>query len=291
MTLEQLRLFVAVAEREHMTRGAEAIGVTQSTASAAIAALEERHRVPLFHRVGRGIELTEAGHSLLVEARVVLDRAAAAERVLAAHADPATGRLRLVASHTIAGYWLPERLARLRAAWPRLRIEVALANTAEATSRVLDGDAELGLVEGEVNDPVLTRWTVAEDRLVLVASPDLADAPEDEAALARAPWVLREQGSGTRSSLEAALSARRLDPAALHVALVLPSNEAVRAAVEAGAGVAALSALVVSASLTAGRLRVLSPTLPLRPFYALRHGERHRTPAARALTDILRSRS
>ncbi len=61
MTLDQLRIFVAVAERQHVTRAAEALNLAQSAASAAIAALEGRHGAKLFHRVGRGIELTEAG--------------------------------------------------------------------------------------------------------------------------------------------------------------------------------------------------------------------------------------
>ncbi len=75
MTLEQLRVFVAVAERQHVTRAAEALNLAQSAASAAIAALEARHGTKLFHRVGRGIALTEAGSLFLVEARAVLARA------------------------------------------------------------------------------------------------------------------------------------------------------------------------------------------------------------------------
>ena len=64
MTLDQLRIFVGVAEREHMTRAAEALNITQSAVSAAIKTLEERHGVALFHRVGRRIELTEIGAQL-----------------------------------------------------------------------------------------------------------------------------------------------------------------------------------------------------------------------------------
>ncbi|MBN8848787.1 MAG: LysR family transcriptional regulator, partial [Sphingomonas sp.] len=63
MTLEQLRIFVGVAEREHVTAAARALNVTQSAASAAIAALEERHAIKLFDRVGVGIRLTEAGRA------------------------------------------------------------------------------------------------------------------------------------------------------------------------------------------------------------------------------------
>ena len=84
MTLEQLRVFVAVAERQHVTRAAEAPNIAQSAVSASIAALEGRHGAKLFHRVGRRIELIEAGALFLVEARAVLARAESAELVLVA---------------------------------------------------------------------------------------------------------------------------------------------------------------------------------------------------------------
>ena len=79
MTLEQLRIFVAVAERQHVTEAARALNLAQSAASHAIAALEARHDTKLFDRVGRRIELTEAGHIFLAEARAVLARTEAAE--------------------------------------------------------------------------------------------------------------------------------------------------------------------------------------------------------------------
>ena len=69
MTLEQLRIFVAVAERQHVTRAAEALGLAQSAVSHAVASLERRHETALFHRVGRGVVLSEAGAVLLGEAR------------------------------------------------------------------------------------------------------------------------------------------------------------------------------------------------------------------------------
>src|SRR6202165_4286604 len=83
MTLEQLRVFVAVAERQHVTRAAVALNLAQPAVSATIAALEARHGGELFHRVGRGVELTEAGALFLVEARALLARAEAAGQVLA----------------------------------------------------------------------------------------------------------------------------------------------------------------------------------------------------------------
>src|ERR671927_485870 len=83
MTLEQLRVFVAVAERQHVTRAAEALNLTQSAVSWAIGALEGRDETNLFNRVGRGIELTDAGRLFLTEANAILARVQAAELALA----------------------------------------------------------------------------------------------------------------------------------------------------------------------------------------------------------------
>jgi DNA-binding transcriptional LysR family regulator len=117
MTLEQLRVFVAVAERQHVTQAAKALNLAQSAVSAAIAALEAQHGAKLFHRVGRGIELTEAGTLFLVEARAVLARAEAAEMVLSELGGLKRGTLTVQASQTIASYWLPRHLVAFRRAY------------------------------------------------------------------------------------------------------------------------------------------------------------------------------
>ena len=286
MTLEQLRIFVAVAEREHMTAAARALNVTQSAASAAIAALEARHGVHLFDRVGRGIALTDTGRMFLEEARGVLARAAAAEQALDDLGGLQRGALRLVASQTTSAYWLPPLLAAFRARYPLVAIELMIGNTEQAAACVREGEAELGIVEGAVDDPLLGIWPIAEDRLVLVQS----GAPQgtvDADGLRAARWVMREQGSGTRSVLDESLRRIGVDPALLDVALVLPSNESIRTAVEHGAGIAALSALVVAPALAAGTLHALPVDLGMRPFYGLRHKSRYRSRAVQALLDLI----
>lgn len=286
MTLEQLRIFVGVAERQHVTRAAEALNITQSAASAAVAALEARHGVPLFNRVGRGIELTEAGRMFLDEARAVLGRAASAEQALADYAGLKRGTLRLVASQTIASYWLPAKLATFHDRHPAITVELTIDNSEGAAARVLSGAAELGFVEGIVDEPVLAHWPIASDQMVLVGRQPVELV--DETWIRQARWIVREQGSGTRSSFEEALRRDGIDPAMLPIAMTLPSNEAVRTAVEAGAGVAALSELVVESALAAATLHVLPLDLPARRFHALRHKERYRTRAADALTDLIK---
>ena len=112
MTLEQLRIFVAVAEREHVTQAARDLHLTQSATSAAVAALEARYATRLFDRIGRRIALTEAGRLFLEEAKAVLARASAAELVLTDLAGVVRGTLRVSASQTVANYWLPGVLNR-----------------------------------------------------------------------------------------------------------------------------------------------------------------------------------
>lgn len=287
MTLEQLRIFVAVAEREHVTAAARALHVTQSAASAAIAALEDHHAIRLFHRVGRGIQLTEAGRALLDEARGILARTRAASAMLDEFRGLRRGSLRVVASQTIAAYWLPPILATFHRRYPDIAVHLAIGNTQQAALKVREGEADLGIVEGHVDDPALALWPVGQDRLVLVGAEPVLRHPIDAPWLQAARWVMREPGSGTRSTFNTAIRAIGVDPDALDIALVLPSNESVRTAVEAGAGIAALSSLVVGPHIAAAKLYALPLDLGRRPFFGLRHKERYRTGAADALLALI----
>jgi DNA-binding transcriptional LysR family regulator len=291
ITLEQLRVFVAVAERQHVTRAAEALNLTQSAASAAIAALEVRNGVRLFDRIGRGIELTSAGRAFLPEARAVLARAEAAEMALAELAGLGRGTLPVHASQTIAGYWLPRHLVAFRRAHPGIAVPLSIGNTAQVAAAVAAGTAELGFVEGAVDDPLLLARPVATDQLVVVVAPAhpwTEQPPADLAALVReGEWVLREPGSGTRSVFEDTLRAAGLDPLALQVTLELPSNESVRGAVEAGLGATAISASVAAPSIEAGLLHRVPVNLPERAFQVLFHRDRPPSRAAEALLALV----
>lgn len=285
MTLEQLRIFAAVAERQHVTEAAQSLGLTQSAASAAIAALEGRYATKLFHRVGRGIVLTEAGAAFLLEARAVLARAAAAEQKLNALSGLKQGTLRVRASQTVGGYWLPRFLVGFRDRFPGIGIEFAIGNTVQVAAAVHDGSADVGFVEGDIEDALLEKRVVAKDQLVLVVGASHPWAARDRvqpADLTSTSWILREKGSGTRAMFEHALALLNIWPASLNIMLELPSNEAVRAAVEYGNAATALSASVVAAGIEAGLLHALKFNLPERAFLALTHQERYLSPSAEA---------
>jgi DNA-binding transcriptional LysR family regulator len=290
MTLEQLRIFVAVAEREHVTRAAVDLNLTQSATSAAIAALEARYAINLFNRIGRRIELTQAGRLFLAEARAVLARAATAETVLADIAGLKRGSLMLAASQTVGNYWLPPLMNRYRASYPGIALALIIGNTETVADTVRDGAADLGFVEGPVDDQALSVTPVAEDEMVLVVSPALTrpkGSSLSKADLKALRWVFREPGSATRALFEKAMAKAGLRVSDINMVLELPSNEAVRAAVEDGAGAAILSKLVVAASIEAGSLIDLNFVLPKRQFFALHHKERSITQAERELLKIV----
>ncbi len=286
MTLDQLRIFVAVAQSCHMTRAADELGMTQSAVSAAVNALEKRYGVPLFDRLGRGITLTDAGRRFLPEAKAVLDRAASARAIIEDLSGVTAGSLAICASQTIATYWLPKRLAAFHTTYPGIRLDVSFGNTSQVEASVAEGSVDLGLVEGPTSHMALLRQAVDVDRLVLVTSwdspapPSLPSGALDLEAIA---WVIRETGSGTRAAFESYLQQKGIEPDKLPIFLVLPSNEAVREAVAAGAGATIISQHVVARDLAAKRLRAIEIDLPAREFALLRHRDRYQTAAQSAL--------
>lgn len=290
MTLDQLRIFVLVAERGHMTLAAETLGISQSGASAAIKALEALYGVQLFNRVGRGIELSQAGARFLPEAKAVLDRAAAARLVLENISETIAGSVSVAASQTIAGHWLPHRLARFHAEVPTVRLNVTVGNTHQVELAVLDGAADIGLVEGRTQSPILKRTRVDIDRLLFVVAGN-APLPAEDASggldLRAFNWIVRERGSGTREALEEEARRRGLTVDELPVFLVLPSNEAVRQAVEAGAGATIISEHVVAHAVAEGMLRQIPLALPPREFAMITHAERRPGAAQLALMQHL----
>jgi DNA-binding transcriptional LysR family regulator len=290
MTLEQLRIFIAVAEKQHVTQAAVELNLTQSATSAAIAALEARYGIKLFDRIGRGIRLTQVGRDFLGEARGVVGRAKAAAQVLSDLAGLERGSLVIAASQTVANYWLPPRLHEFQAAYPGIDLHIGISNTEQVAQAVHDGRADVGLVEGEVDDPSLSVRKIEGDSLVVVVGknhPWATQARVTPDQFRTTDWVLREPGSGTRAIFEAALRKFGIKLSELRITLELPSNEAIRAAVETGRSATAISNLVVARSLAAKSLHHVRIDLPKRAFFALRHKERYASQAEKALLEKL----
>lgn len=290
MTLEQLTIFIAVAEREHLTRAAEHLHLTPSAVSAALKKLESAYGVVLFDRVGRGLSLTQTGKTFLEEARATLARAQTAERVLADLGNLQRGAISVYASQTIASYWLPPVLMRFHAAYPGIDLSLTISNTAGVAAAVTHGIADVGYIEGALDTPFLRKRHLTEDALTMIVNPDhpfVGTPPSDpDELITGTSWVLREKGSGTRSEFENALSRFGIDPADLTVVLEFPSNEAIVSAVRFSQSASVISEAAAAPSIAQGGLARVAFPLPSRSFSLLGHKERHLSAAAEKLVAL-----
>ncbi|MCA6604276.1 MAG: LysR family transcriptional regulator, partial [Pseudanabaena sp. M007S1SP1A06QC] len=251
MTLEQLRIFLAVAEHLHFTRAAEALYITQPAVSAAIQSLEAWYGVKLFHRIGRHIEITDAGLLLQTEAMEIIDRIKLMERGLRELNDLQRGELKLGTSLTIGNYWLPAKISRFQELYPNITIKCTLANTEEICDGTAAGLFDLGLIEADVKPSLqkdLAQEEIGSDRLLIVVgkSHPWYERPKitvDD--LGKTAWVMRESGSGTQQVFEQALLSWGVNPSELEIMLVLSSGEMVKSALESSARAAAISELMV----------------------------------------------
>ncbi|MBA2812475.1 LysR family transcriptional regulator [Streptomyces sp. KM273126] len=250
--LGALELLLAVARLGSLGRAARELGVTQPAASSRIRSMERQLGVALVDRSPQGSRLTDAGALVTDWARRVVEAAEAFDAGAQALRDRRDSRLRVAASMTIAEYLLPGWLIALRAQRPDTAVSLLAGNSAVVAERLLAGEADLGFVEGVSVPGGLDSAVVAHDHLIVVTAPRHPWArrrrPLDAGELAATPLILREEGSGTRQVLDAALGglARPL--------IELSSTTAVKAAAVSGAGPAVLSELALGEELSARRL-------------------------------------
>lgn len=264
LTLRQLEIFLAVAQRQHVTAAAAAVHLSQSAVSAALAALSEQLGGPLFDRQGRRLLLNDRGRQLVDDAQDLLGRAGQLQDRFTGHGALA-GRLRLGASSTIGAYLLPDLLGRWLRERPAVHVDLAIANTAAIETQLADRTLDLAFLEGPPQNPQVAAIPWRTDELLVFVPPDHPLAARGAlplAAVAEQRWALREAGSGTRSVFDTALQRHGLQPGPHST---FGNGEALKQAVRAGLGIGCLSRLAVQRELQAGEfvpLRV--PGLDLR---------------------------
>lgn len=257
MTESRLRTLVALAATGSVRGAASRLMVTESAVSASIGALARELGVPLVESVGRGLRLTASGVVYARYARRVLglldEGAAAALQEL----DPERGRLRLAAVTTAGEHLLPALLAEFRRRHPRVALALETAPSAQVWDLVSAHEVDL-VIAGAPPTGVEARVVATKpNELVVVAAPSVAEAFD----WASTPWLLREQGSATRTRVETYLKSQHVAPPRL----VLGSNGAVVAGAVAELGCALVSRDAIADLLSDGRLvTVPTPGTPMR---------------------------
>jgi DNA-binding transcriptional LysR family regulator len=251
-SLRQLEVFLAVARIGSVSGAGEALAMSQSAVSGALADLERQFGRQLFDRIGKRLRLSELGQAVRAQAEGVLDRATELEAAFEGRAE--VGRLRIGATLTIGNHMVAPLMARFMREHPGAELTLAVANTEEIARRVANFDIDVGLVEGELQHPDLEVMPWRDDELAVFCAPDhpyakKRDLGDDDLRAAR--WIVRERGSGTRQTFERAMHGILAD---LHIVLALEHTEAMRGAVAAGLGIGCVSRIALQESFDHGTL-------------------------------------
>jgi len=289
-TLQQLRLFEAVASHGSYTRAAEAIHLTQPAISIQIKRLEEGLGVQLFEQMGKKIYLTAAGKELYNTCQDVFERLNAFEGKLDELRGEVAGPLNLAAV-TTAKYFLPHYLGGFLRRYPKVLPQLKASNRARIVERMEANEDDIYIMATLPDSVDIEAHSFLRDELVIFAHPDHPLAGQQRIPLEellRHRFIAREPGSGIRLTFERLLAEKELKVSPY---MELGSGEAIKQAVMSGIGIAMLSTFSLKLELETGRLVLLDVEgLPIkRHWYAVHRKGKHLTPAALKFIEFLQS--
>lgn len=289
-TLQQLRLFEAVARHGNFTRAAEAIHLTQPAVSIQIKRLEETLGVSLFEQMGKKIYLTAAGKELYETCRDVFERLASFEGKLEELRGEVAGPLNLAAV-TTAKYFLPHYLGAFLRRYPKVVPQLKASNRARIVERLEANEDDIYIMATLPERSDIEIHPFLKDELVVFAHPKhplakIKRIPLEQLSGER--LISREAGSGIRMTFERLLAEKGL---ALEPYMELGSGEAIKQAVMSGIGVGVLSTFSLKLELETHRLALLDVEgLPIRrSWYAVHRRGKHLTPAALKFIEFLQT--
>jgi DNA-binding transcriptional LysR family regulator len=293
VTLRQLRTFKTVADLSSFSLAAQKLKLSQPSVSYQVKELEETMGLPLLDRLGKRVQLTEAGTVLYSYARRTLDIIDEAALALEEMRGIKRGSLRVGASTTVGIYLLPAALGAFKKLHPGLVISLEIGTRQRVQEQVLRNELDLAVVGPALKDADLAIIPFVSDELAVVAPAGHALAARRGLTLkdlADQPFVMREPASGSRWSLE---KAARKAGVKLKVAMELGSNGAIKHAVESGLGLAVLSRYACALEISSGRLVELDVRgFPIRRDWHIVHLRRRRLPASvQAFIDFLQDTS
>lgn len=259
ITLRQLEIFIAVAETAQVTKASKKLFVTQSAVSMALAELENQLGGSLFDRHGRSLLLNARGRFLLPLAKDITGQVTNIETIMSERNDTLTGTIQAVASTTLGNYILPYLIGAFKRVHPNVHVNLLVYNTRHAEKLVLDKEMDVGFVEGRLFDSDEMQWRPwFEDELVILCGPtdplahnEVFDIDKD---LKGKKWIMRESGSGTAATVSERFGKYMDD---VNVVMEMGHPEAVKRAVESGAGITCLSALSICREAEHGWLKGL----------------------------------
>lgn len=255
-TLHQLKVFETVARNGSFTRAAEELSITQPTVSSQVKQLTKAIGLPLFEQIGKSLYLTDAGKELLLTCQDIFEKLNNFEIKVADLKGTKQGQLKL-AVITTAKYFVPRILGSFCQHYPGIDIALKVTNHQEIQQRMLSNQDDLYIVSNPHEDIDLKSQAFLNNPLVVVARKDhpLAEKHDiDIQELNDRPFIMREQGSGTRDAIIQLFAEHDIS---VKVKLELGSNEAIKQAISGGLGISILSEHCLISERVSGELTIL----------------------------------
>ncbi len=289
LSFRQLRIFLEVARTSSVTRAAEALHLTPPAVSMQLKEIEAQVGLALFDRSGRTLTLSTAGEYFVVHARRMLAALRDAENAMGRFKRLEHGTL-TVGMVSTAKYFVPRLLALFRDEHPGIDVRlVVTANREALLARMDSSEVELSVMGRPPRELAARSEPFAAHPLVFVCPPGhplLRIGHPPVAALAPYPFIVREQGSGTRHAMEQFFAEHRFEP---RITMEMGSNETIKQAVMAGMGVSFLSLHTLGLELRTGLMhRVeVEGTPVMRQWHVVHLQSRVLSPAAEAFRYFL----
>lgn len=286
MDTQHLQAFVAVAETGSFSSAGQRLHLTQPAISKRIATLEQQLDSPLFDRIGRQISLTQAGRSLLPNAKRILQEVADAQRAVADLRGEVRGQLRIATSHHIGLHRLPPILRHFTERYPDVKLDLHFLDSEQAYEEVLQGRFDLGIITlAPESDPRITEDVIWRDQLHFVVAHNHPLAQRTPLTLADlSPWqaILPDTNTYTTQLVQALFSERQL---ALEVGMVTNHLDTLKMMVSIGLGWGVLPQTLLSD----GQVHPLTLDHPpiTRSLGAIHHRQRSLNNAARVFLQLL----
>jgi DNA-binding transcriptional LysR family regulator len=280
-----------VYELKSFSKAGESMFLSQPTISAHIHTLEKDLNVRLFDRLGRVVLPTSAGDILYRYVKQAFSSIEAAKAEIQLLQECVSGVLDVGGSTIPAHYLLPTILAGFTKMYPDVTMHLRVGDSSAIIRMVEQGELMVGVVGAQDEGSDLVYQQLFTDNLVIIAAPSLLQR-KDKLGLDEVlslPWIMREQGSGTRKSLERSLTRIGADLRNLKTVVTVESTLGVLQCVKAGLGVSVTSRLAASSYLDRGELvEIDAPSLMLeRSFYCVSQERRFVFPAVRHFSEYL----
>lgn len=256
MDIKRLEIFGVVAREGSVTRAAEKLFTSQPAVSMQIKLLERETGIKLFERAGRAVRLTREGQLLYAPAMKIQQGLKEADEIVSDIRGLKTGFVHIGASTTPGIYLLPEVIGQFKEKHPQVQVRLLVANTEAIFTKMERGEVHVGFVGTEDIPESMTAEGFVHDHIIPVlpsGHPLLKKKILSMQELAKKPFILREEGSGTRALLEGKLREKNLTLE--NVVMEIGNTEGIKRAAAAGLGISFLSYFSVEEELRAGKLR------------------------------------